>query len=361
MYILIALLLLGILITVHEAGHFFTARACGIDVEEFAIGMGPAIFTHQGRHAKFSLRIFPLGGFCAFYEEDDLEGKGSTDPRAFRNHKVWKRMLTVLMGPGMNFLLAFLVLFAYVGIGGITAVQPVIAEVEPGGPAELAGMRAGDRVIMANGQDMAGADIQAFLDMISAYSEGDAPIQLTVLREDGQAECSLEPFWDAELNRYRIGIAVSAAAAIRENADGSYSYVTTRATLGQCLDVTWSYCVRAGGAIVTALKNLVTTGEGLEETSGPVGIVSMVSQEVREGGLDAFINLLALISINLGIMNLLPIPGLDGSRFLFLVLEAVRGKPVPAQKEAIVHLCGMVLLIAAMLFFTWRDIMKLLH
>ena len=95
----------------------------------------------------------------------------------------------------------------------ITAVQPVIAEVEPGGPAELAGMRAGDRVIMANGQDMAGADIQAFLDMISAYSEGDAPIQLTVLREDGQAECSLEPFWDAELNRYRIGIAVSAAAA----------------------------------------------------------------------------------------------------------------------------------------------------
>ena len=113
--------------------------------------------------------------------------------------------------------------------------------------------------------------------------------------------------------------------------------------------------------MVTALKNLVTRGEGLDQTSGPVGIVSMVSSEVRTGGMDAFINLLILISINLGIMNLLPIPGLDGSRFLFQVLEVIRRKPIPPEKEAVVHLAGFILLFSLMIFFTYRDIMNLIR
>jgi regulator of sigma E protease len=131
----------------------------------------------------------------------------------------------------------------------------------------------------------------------------------------------------------------------------------------------WKMCTNAGGAILRALKNLVTRGEGLEDTAGPVGIVSMISSEVegqvRQGGagagLSAFTQLLILISINLGLMNLLPVPGLDGSRLVFGIIEAVRGKPVPPQKEAIVHLVGMGLLLSLMVFFTFRDVMKLFH
>ena len=130
-------------------------------------------------------------------------------------------------------------------------------------------------------------------------------------------------------------------------------------TFGDSVVSSWNNCVYAGGVIFNALKNLVTTGEGFNQTSGPVGVISEVSKEVRQGGFERFINLLVVLSINLGMMNLLPIPGLDGSRFLFMVLEAIRRKPVPPKKEAMVHLAGYVLLFGLMIFFTFKDVIRL--
>ena len=161
----------------------------------------------------------------------------------------------------------------------------------------------------------------------------------------------MTPFWDEAEGKFRIGVTIGGRARIATRAFG----------FGEAARQGWNTCVYASGVILNALKNLVTTGEGLDQTSGPVGVVSMVSQEVRSYGFDAFINYLVVISINLGIMNLLPIPGLDGSRLIFMLIEAIRRKPVPPQKEAMVHLGGMVFLFALMIIFTFKDVINLFH
>lgn len=360
--ILAAILLLGILITMHEFGHFLAARACGIAVREYSIGFGPQLLHKTGKKGTlFSLRLIPMGGYCAFYGEDTTDETSLADPRAFSKQPVWKRMITVLMGPGMNFLLAFAVLFFYVWIGGTTSTVPVIAAVEENSPAMEAGLEAGDQVLEIDGIQLIDTTLDSFTEAIGHYQEGSSPLVLTVLRGTETLELQLRPFWDEELGRYRFGISVSTSARTTTGTDGKLHVITRPASIGTAASIAWNNCIYAGTAMLTALKNLVTRGEGLDQTSGPVGIVSMVSSEVRAGGLDAFINLLILISINLGIMNLLPIPGLDGSRILFQLLEVVRRKPIPPEKEAVVHLAGFVLLFGLMIFFTYRDIMHLIH
>ncbi len=354
MYIIIALLLLGILITVHEWGHFIAARLTGIQVNEFAIGMGPKIISWQSKKhsTRFSLRAIPVGGFCAFYGEDDLSGKHAGDSRAFNNQAVWKRILTVAMGPMMNFVLAFVVTVLFFWIGGIsevTGVDPYIYQVAAAGPAYSAGLEDGDIVESVNGVNVLDGTTDTLLNAISSYQEGDAPLHMVVRRGDETFETKMTPFWDEAEGKYRVGVTIG----------GRYRLAHRPCGLGEAITQGWSTCVYAGGMIITALKDLVTTGAGLEQTSGPVGVVSMVSQEVAAGGLEAFINYLVVISINLGIMNLLPIPGLDGSRLIFLIIEAIRRKPIPPQKEAIVHLIGMIFLFGLMIFFTFKDVMNL--
>ena len=355
LYILTAILLLGILVTVHEFGHFIAARSCGIAVSEFAIGFGPKLFSRVSKKSgtRFSLRLIPMGGFCAFIGEDDVEGNEQNDPRAFPRQAVWKRMITVLMGPGMNFLLAFVVCVGFLWVGGLPQVDLVITEVTAGAPAEAAGLMAGDVPLQVNGADVNGS-ADAFTTAISSWDGGD-PLTVTVLRNGEEQTLAVTPFFDAELNRYRLGCLVTGAY----RTDGSGAMVLRPCSFPEAVSGSWNTCVNAGGAILQALRALVTTGEGFEDTSGPIGIISIVSQEVRTGGLEAFINLLAVISINLGIMNLLPIPGLDGSRFLFLLLEAIRRKPIEPKREAMVNLAGMALLFALMIFLTFRDVMNL--
>ncbi|MBE5804004.1 MAG: hypothetical protein E7316_05770 [Clostridiales bacterium] len=354
MYVIIALLLLGILITVHEAGHFMAARLTGIQVSEFAIGMGPKLLSWKSKKhdTRFSLRAIPVGGFCAFYGEDDIGGKHTADSRAYNNQPVWKRILTVAMGPVMNFVLAFVVTVMFYWIGGvseITGVDPFIHEVTAAGPAYTAGLQDGDIVESINGVNMLDGTTDTLLNTIAGYREGDAPLRMVVRRGDTTFETEMTPFWDEAEGKYRVGVTIG----------GRYRTVTRPCGLGEAISESWSTCVYAGGMIIGALKDLVTTGEGLDQTSGPVGVVSMVSEQVAAGGFEAFLNYLVVISINLGIMNLLPIPGLDGSRLIFLIIEAIRRKPVAPQKEAIVHLIGMLFLFAVMIFFTFKDVMNL--
>ena len=346
-YVLIAILLLGILVVAHEFGHFMAARMTGIEVMEFAVGFGPKILSRTSKKTgtKFSLRVIPLGGFCAFYGEDDATGKTKNDPRAYGKQSVWKRMFTVLMGPMMNFILAFVVAAVYIFCTGTADVEPYLMDVEPGGPAQIAGLQAGDVIAEVNGINMLDGTMETLLGAIDGAEE----LTLTVRRGEETLTIPCTPFWDEASGQYRIGITVSSRYT------GAYRPVSLGAAIGQ----SWDTCVYAGGMILNAVGALVTRGEGLDQTSGPVGVVSLVSQEVRTYGFDAFINLLVVISINLGIMNLLPIPGLDGSRFLFMVVEAIRRKPVPQEKEAMVHLVGMLFLFGLMIFFTFRDVMNL--
>ncbi len=354
MYILLAILLLAILIVVHELGHFAAARLTGIEVTEFAVGFGPKLVSWKSKKhgTDFSVRLIPLGGFCAFYGEDDPTGEGQKDPRAFAQQKLWKRMITILMGPMMNFVLAFLVATTFYWIGGVstaTGVDPYISEVMAAGPAYSAGLQAGDVVTKINGEEMLDGTMDTLTGTISAWKEGDPPLVMTIRRGEETLERTVTPVWDAEEKKMRIGVLIG----------GAYRLETRQVGPAEAAGNAWALCVNASGAILRSLKQLVTTGEGLDQTSGPVGIISVVSSEVQAGGASAFVQLLALISINLGLMNLLPIPGLDGSRLLFGLIELIRRRPIPPKKEAMVHLAGMVFLFGVLIFFTFKDVIRL--
>lgn len=343
MYVLIGILLLGILIAVHEFGHFIAARISGIEVMEFAIGMGPKLVGWTGKSGtKFSLRCIPLGGFCAFYGEDDVEGKTQDDPRAYARQNVWKRIFTVAMGPMMNFVLAFAVSLAFYWSSGLLEVIPVVDTVDAGAPAAVAGIQPGDTLIGVDGVDYSDrptADIQTALNTADTAD-------VTVLRGGEELTFTLDKVWNANSGRYVIGILFGQKA--------------TALPFDVAVKAAWSYCVQAGTAVFDALGGLFTDPEVRDQVSGPVGAVAVVSEAVRNDGFEAFISLLVMISVNLGIMNLLPIPGLDGSRIVFHLIEAVRGKPIKPEREAMVHLIGMVFLFGLMIFFTFKDVIRLI-
>ena len=348
LYVLLALLLLGILITVHEFGHFAFSRLCGIPVKEFSIGFGPKLiqWKSQKHETLFSIRPIPLGGYCMFYgdTDDDPDGVMKDDPRNYNNAPVWKRMISVAAGPGMNFVLAFVVAVAMMAAYGVVADTPFISDVTPGQPAQIAGLQAGDRFVSVEGQPMADRSVMDVSGAIGSVPEGEA-VDLTVLREGEELSFTIQPVYDSAEGRYMIGIMLQQGFE--------------RMPVGQMLPSAWDLCAEASTAILNALSRLVTTGEGLDDTAGPVGVVQLVAEQTRQGGLEIFLYLMVLISINLGLMNLLPIPGLDGSRLIFMLIEAVRGKPVEQRIEAYIHTAGYVLLLGLMVFFTFKDVLRL--
>jgi len=359
LYILAALLLLGILVTIHESGHFFAARLTGIPVKEFAIGFGPRLLSWKSKkhETRFFLRLIPAGGYCMFYGEDDVDGKEANDPRAFGNHAVWRRIVTVLMGPGMNFVLAFVVAAAlYMGIGEDTKGYydyAVVTSVVAGGPADEAGILPGDAVIAVGGEDAKGLDEAGTGIRLSALIDGFDPargaLSITVRRDGAERTLSVSPRYDDALGRYMIDVGLNPG----------YRPVYTPVTVGRALRLGADYCVQAGGSILGALRDLVTTGKGFEESAGPVGIVQLIAEETKESGFVTYAELLVLISVNLGLFNLLPIPGLDGSRLVFLLIEGIRRKPIPRKAEAWVHTAGFVLLMGLMIVMTYKDLLRI--
>ena len=355
MYIIVAILLLAILIVVHEFGHFMAARLMKIDVTEFSVGFGPKLLKWKSKkyETDFSVRAVPLGGFCAFYGEDDTKGESKDDPRAFAKQNVWKRMFVILMGPLMNFVLAFCVAAVFFWCAGNVVptgeVDPFISQVMASGPAQRAGMKDGDVITAINGREMLDGTAETLLNTISGWKDGDEPLQASVKRGEETLELSLTPEWNEEAGKYQIGVYI-----------GQYIRAEIQPVgFTEGFRLAWDTCAYYSGALVDALKRLVTTGEGLDQTAGPIGIITMVADRVQQDGFRAFVDLLVFLSINLGIMNLLPIPGLDGSRLVFGIVEVIRGKAVPPEKEAIVHVAGMVLLFGFMIFITFRDVTRL--
>ena len=336
MYVLLALLLLGVLITAHEAGHFLAARACGIEVEEFSMGMGPKLLQRRsGRGTLITLRLLPIGGYCQFFGEDREEG----DRRGFNNQPIWKRAVTVASGPLMNFVVAFLVIVLYMSAMGLTSIVPRVAEVEEN--AALAGLRVGDELITVNG-----APIETTADVTGAISaSGGAPVTLGIERGGETLELTIAPFYDEEAGRYRVGF--------------TFAQDRIRVSLLESIPFSVQYNVQCVQMIIDALRNMIFHGEGVQDVTGPVGTVYVIQEVTQQGGIDVYLELIALISVNLGVMNLLPIPGLDGSRLLFMLAEAVRRRPISREVEGRIHFAGFCLLMALMLVLTYKDIMQI--
>lgn len=335
MYVVLALLLLGVLIIAHEAGHFWAARACGIGVQEFSMGMGPLIAKWKSRKGtQFSVRLLPIGGFCQFYGEDEDE----PDPRAFNNQAVWKRAVTVASGPLMNFLVAFLVIVLFMSVIGINTIVPKIAQVEEN--AQAAGLQVGDTIVSVNGAEM--TNYQQISQAI-ATSEGN-DVTLGVKRGKEELSLTLTPFYDEEAGRFRVGF--------------SFGQERVRTSVLTSIPFSVQYNVESVKLILSTLKDLVFKGQGVDDVTGPVGTVYVIQEVTQQGGLDVYLELIALISVNLGVMNLLPIPGLDGSRLLFLLIEAVRRKPVKREWEGAIHAAGFILLMGLMVLLTYKDIMR---
>ena len=212
LYVLLAILLLGILIMVHEFGHFAVARLCGIAVKEFSLGFGPVIWQHKSKKSDttFSIRPIPMGGYCMFYGDTDDDPNDSTkdDPRNYNKAPVWKRMLSVLAGPGMNFVLAFVVAIALMGVYGAVATTPVVQEVEAGMPAAEAGLQAGDIFVRVNQTEVENGTVQDVSNAIGADASS-APVEITVLRDGQEQTFTVTPQYDSELERYRVGVTIA--------------------------------------------------------------------------------------------------------------------------------------------------------
>ena len=349
MYIIIAIIIFGILIAIHEFGHFTAAKLCGVKVEEFAIGMGPALFKKHKGETVYALRILPIGGFCAMAGEDEE----SDDPRAFTNQGFWKKFVILCAGSFMNLVLGIvLILIMYAGAQAF--VTPTIDHFMDGCPYEgTEAMQAGDTFYSIDGQR-----IYLVSDVSSFLMRGDGVYDIVMLR-DGEK---------VELKDFALTTKTYAEYA---NDGPKYGFIFgyTEATFGTKLEYTWNTTLEFSRLVWLGLGDLINGKVGLKDMSGPVGIVDMMNEvgqqaESTKAAADNLLYISAFIAVNLAIMNMLPIPALDGGRvFLMIVtviIEAVSHKKLDPKYEGYIHLGGMVLLLGLMALVMYNDIAKLI-
>ena len=345
LYAILAILLFGLLVGIHEFGHFAVAKLCGVKVLEFSLGMGPAIWQKQGKETLYSLRIVPFGGYCAMAGEDE----SSNDPRAFTNQPHWKRILILCAGAFMNFLLGLvIVIILYSGAYAFRTAQ--IVDFMPGCPYESAeGLHKNDEFYKIDGKR-----IYMQMDVDDFLSQGNGVYDLVMLR-DGE-KVSLEKF---------KMVPVEYEGQSRKMYGFYFGYED--ATPGTVLKNAWNTCMEFSRWVKLGLEELIHGRVKMEELSGPVGIVDLMAEtgEAAETTGDALYNifyLTAFIAVNLAIMNMLPLPALDGGRvFLLLVswvIESVTGKKLDPKYEGYIHAAGMVLLLALMAFIMFHDIVR---
>ena len=353
MSILYAILIFGLIITVHEIGHFLAARASGVMVLEFALGMGPKIIGIQKGETLYSLRLFPIGGFCKMLGEEE----GSKDPRALCNKSIFKRFCVFFGGSFMNFLLAFIVFFFIVMSTGI--IFPEIQEILPGMPAEAQGLMPGDRIIGVNNTRVFIYDDFSF----AISNNPGSPVDLTIRRNRQVFTVNITPRFDENTGRFLIGFRPLAKLGLFMEAEPDF----LRASIFEIIYTAFFNIIFWIKSTFIALIRLVTFRLSVNEIAGPIGIVQVIGttySETRNIGVSVTIrtmaHIMALISANIGVINLLPLPALDGGRLVFLTLEGIRRKPLNPDKEGMVHFIGFVALMVFAVFLAYNDIRRFL-
>lgn len=335
--IIISIIVLGVLIIFHEFGHFIVAKLSNIKVEEFSVGMGPKLLGFKKGETVYSIRLFPMGGYCKMLGEDE----SSDDTKAYSNKSIPVRFAVLAAGPFMNFLLAVLI-FVIMGFITVTPI-PVVQSVIPDYPAAAAGIMPGDVILKVGDYN-----IKTWEDLQAAVSKSvNRPVLLEVKRGEKLLYIKLTPIYDAKNKKPMIGISPKGKIGYNYKA----SLITNiKNSIVQSGHITWM--------MLTSLLGLITGRVSVNEFMGPVGIVNVVG-EAAKSGFYSLLGLTSLISLNLAIINLLPIPALDGSRLMFLIIEAIRRKPIDREKEGLVHFIGFVFLILFMIFMTYKDILRL--
>lgn len=343
--IILSLLILCVIIVAHEFGHYIIARANGITVKEFFVGVGPDIVKWTRGETRYSIKLIPFGGACVFMDEEDLD---HPEDCSYLNASVYSRIAVTIGGPVFNFLLAFV--FSLFVIGSVGYSNTVLIDISPDSPAYDAGLEKGDEILKINGERVYFFGEVTFETM---YNTGE-PIDLLINRNGNKIKTVVVPKYNEEYGRMMMGITFG------EGVDDptplqtiKYSFLNVR------------YWIKL---TVKSIKMLFTGGLTVNDLSGPVGITQTVSEVYDSAvpfGITAVIlslmDLAILISANLGVMNLLPFPALDGGKLIFLIIEAITKRPVNKKVEGAVNFVGMALLMLLMIFVLYNDIMKLFH
>jgi len=335
-----AIVIFAVMIFIHELGHFIAAKLTGVRVNEFALGMGPKLISRKKGDTVYSLRLIPIGGFCAMEGED--EDTGSED--CFSRKKPYIRLLILVAGAFMNILLGFVLTLAML-IPQESFVAPKVERVVPGGAAEASGLQANDTILRANGRRVHVMDDLSW--EISNNTEENFSLTLAVKNNGEKREVTILP----------------------GEVDGEVSYGIILKTEDNNILKSFRNAFFKTGfysrVIVDSFVNMLQGKVSFSEMSGPIGIVSEIGtavEETRSHGWEGFQNLMfltILLTINLGVFNLLPLPALDGGRILFVLIEMIRRKPVPVEKEAIVHFIGFAILIAFSIFIAFKDVLRI--
>lgn len=355
--LIVFVIVFGVVVISHELGHFIIAKMNGIRVVEFAVGMGPELVKFTKGDTRYVLRLLPFGGACVFdgedgnFQIDDKEktitGQKENLEGTFNNANVWARISTVLAGPIFNIILAYLLALIVVGYTG--SVTPVISGITDGYPAQEAGMQAGDVITRINGDKIYLANE---VTMVPLLDKG-KPVELEYKRGDDIFKTTVTPKFSEEDNRYYIGFSIGEHVECKGFDLLKYSAYEVR------------YWLKT---TIKSLSMLVQGKLSKDDLSGPVGIANVIDETIEVAkpyGISTvvltMINFTVLLSVNLGVMNLLPIPALDGGRLIFLIIEVFRGKPIPPEKEGFVHFIGFVALIILMVFVMFNDITRIFN
>jgi len=351
MNIVYFLLLLSLIIVIHELGHFLAAKIFGVWCYEFSFGMGPCIFKHKGKETQFSIRALPIGGFVTMAGEQDGDAAypdvAVPAGRRLTDKKPWRKIIIMLAGVFNNFVLAFLI-FSFVILGSGTfqeSPKAVVDQIVEGSPAEQAGFQVGDVIKKITKEDGSSVEPDNYVDMQS-FSYNYSGVETYIVVRDGQeVTITVTPTYNSETETYMIGISAPEAETVNVNLLNCWYYGGYEMKMITKL-------------MFTTLAGLFFHGSGLEQMSGPV-VIYQAAGTYASMGFSAFMFLVAELSLNVGIFNLLPLPVLDGGQVIITIIEWIAGRPLNEKVKMGIMVACWAVLIAFMIFVTWNDITRL--
>jgi len=337
-YAVIMILVFGVLIFIHEFGHFFTARRCGVAIKEFAVGMGPTLFSWKSKkyETKYALRLLPIGGFVSMVGEDEE----SDDKNAFCNKSVFKRMLIVVAGAVMNLLLGFILMMTLVMLQGPIG-STVVAEFNENAVSNSQ-LQVGDKIVKVDGVNVhSGNEV-----LYEIMNQGHEPIDVVVKRNGEKIKLENVKFNTIKEQGATFGVM-------------DFKVKQESRSFPNLIKQTFFRSVSTVKMVYDSLIGLVSGRFGMDAVSGPIGVAEAVGDAAKSSYMN-FIYIVAILTINLGVVNLLPFPALDGGRFVLLIIEGIRKKPLNRNVEGYINFVGIIILFAFMIFVSFKDVIKLI-